>query len=229
MDDDYVPHYDSSQIHNNNGHRKRRLRGSANNNKNNSNVPHNKRINYDSMSEEEEYQPIDYTKYKKKPRKQTRAKRSFVIDDEHEIEYNQRPLKKRKKNLETNPSQSEQNENNNDNDIEMNDNPITSTSILNTLKKNKNYEKRATTKILPTKTKDKNGKNGIKSRSSASKKGKRKRKAKDKLDSFATQMLIAQKTTQNSIHANVPLTSQEKYLKNRYKSVEKLLAKLKKV
>ena len=175
--------------------------------------------NYDSMSEEEEYQPIDYSTYKPKPKKKAhkRAQRSFVAGDDEEVEY-RRPLKKRKK-MAAKSSQSQE--------PDPLNNGITSTTIINSLKKkNQNYDKRATTKILSAK--EKNEKNGTKTRATNGKK-KRKRKTKNGMDSFSTSLLIQQKTTQNSMHSNVPKTIQEKYLETSYKAIDKLLEKQKKV
>ena len=190
-------------------------------------VPHNtNNANYDSMSEEEEYQPIDYNTYKRKPKKTAhkRAQRSFVVGDQEEIEY-QRPVKKRKKV----PLKSTQKQINPSSEPDSLNNGITSTNIINSLKKkNQNYDKRATTKILSAK--EKNEKNGINIKARATKgKTKRKRKTKNGIDSFSTTLLIAQKTTQNSMHANVPLTIQEKYLKSQYRAIDDLLEKQKKV
>lgn len=183
-------------------------------------VPETNNINYDSMSEEEEYQPIDYSTYKpkSKTKQHQRAKRSFVAGDNEAVEY-QRPSKKRKKMA---PPQSTV--------IQEPDplsNGITSTTIINSLKKkNQNYDKRATTKILSAK--EKNEKNGIKGRALNGKK-KRKRKTKNGIDSLSTTLLIQQKTSQNSMHSHIPETVQEKYLKKQYKAIDKLLEKQKKV
>ena len=211
LDDEYVPdNYPNNNINTN---------------------PNNSR-NYDSMSEEEEYQPIDYSKYQRKPKKASykRAQRSFVANDEDEIEY-QRPLKKRKKMIPQKRKQQAPNMQfegiSAEQDSSMHG--ITSTTIINSLKKkNQNYDKRATTKILSAK--EKNEKNGVSAKIKAlNHKKKRKRKGKGGIDSFSTTLLIAQKTTQNSMHSGVPLTVQEKYLTSQYKAIEKVLEKQKKV
>merc|ERR1712228_979713 len=88
-----------------------------------------------------------------------------------------------------------------------------STKIINSMKQKKNYEERSSTKIIASKPK-KNQTN----------KKKRKRKTKSSINMSSTKQLIQQKTTQNSMHCNVPITVQEKYLKEQYKYYQSLLA-----
>eukprot|EP01084_Bolivina_argentea_P165038 286818_1 len=161
------------------------------------------------MGEEEEYQPIDYSTYKGKKRKANykRATRNFVVDDKDAIEYKKPSKKKRKVNKP--PSKANHS---------TDSTTSVPTSIINTMKQNKDYDARATTKLVASTAKPKD-----------TKKCKPKSTRGKKVNSFvaSTQLLIKQKTNQNSMHRDVALTVQEKYLKQHYKIIEKLVLKCK--
>lgn len=91
----------------------------------------------------------------------------------------------------------------------------TSHSVISQMKQGRDYEKRATTKILSREQRT------IQSR----KKGSTPRRSRKKRETnkAATTQLIHQKTNQNVLHSNVPLTTQEKLLQRQYELIEALV------
>merc|ERR1719300_1469961 len=96
------------------------------------------------------------------------------------------------------------------------------TNVIEQMKKGRDYEKRSSTKILPSNASD-TLQPIIRKKKNAPKRSRKKKQ----MNSSATIQLIHQKTTQNVLHSNIPLTTQEKFLQRQYGLIEALVAKKK--
>jgi len=152
----------------------------------------------DSMGEEAEWTPMNMRQ--KQPRR--RATKRAVQTNPSDGEIPNRPRKRKR----ADPAPQSK---------------LSSHAVVNEMRKGRDYEKRSSTKILPAAH---HPSGPTKSRKKGAVRRSRKKKPSN---SASTSLLIQQKTTQNVLHSNVPLTAQEKWLQKQYKVIEDILRKKK--
>jgi len=179
----------------------------------------------DSFGEEEEYEPIDYNNFiPKKPSSQRSTTKASNKRTRRGIE-NERPSKKAR--ITRNIERVHYEGMDEDSPVTAVP-PVTSDSIIKSMKQSKDYESRASTKIVGLSASASSSTNDKSKKTKTMRKKRTRSNKRNTEDSISTTMLIAQKTTQSTMHAKVPLTAEEKFLQQQYKQIEKFLAQHKK-